>query len=650
MRTRFTLPDGAQPNLVQRAVVHAVDGMAEPGLIVIEAPMGIGKTEAALAAAEHLAARFGQGGVLIALPTMATSNAMFARVLRWIQAQDSVPAASAVLAHGKASLQDEYRGLLRRSRLNDIGRDAADGDKCQTEVIAHYWLSGRKKGLLASFAVGTIDQLLFVGLKAKHLALRHLALVNKVVIVDEVHAADTYMMQYLIRVLEWLGSYRVPVILMSATLPASQRIALVRAYEKGRGWDGDDAILTGNIGYPVLSIADGVRRVQRVASEAAPVRVKVEQHDDDLPALVSRLRDLTSDGGCVGIVRNTVARAQETARVLKAEFPGDVVLLHSRYVAQHRADLESALFDELGPNGRRPHRRIVVGTQVIEQSLDVDFDLLVSDLAPIDLLFQRIGRLHRHKRDRPVELRAPRVILTGVQDWTAEPPEPIRQSTRIYGEFDLIRALAVLRSRSFVELPSDIATLVQAAYSGDCDFPETWLERAGAAEAIQRKQVSDAENRAQLWRIWEPDAEAVLVDWLAENVGEVDDARGQAKVRDTDEGIEVILTRSNGGAVHLLDECGGREVVTDFCPDDAAARRALTGSVRLPLSLTHAGIADRTIAHLEKRMYKGWQESKWLAGELVVELDENLRTDLMGFAIRYDAIEGLIVTADGGRP
>lgn len=649
--TRFGLPGDARANAVQRAVADAAAAMDEPGMLVIEAPMGIGKTEAALMAAEYLAARFGQGGVFVALPTMATSNAMFGRVLRWIEAQDSFSTASAVLAHGKASLQDEYRGLMRRGGLNDVGRDEPKPDHaCTAEVVAHHWLAGRKKGLLADFAVGTIDQLLFAGLKAKHLVLRHLGLANKIVIVDEVHAADHFMGRFLTRVLEWLGAYRVPVILMSATLPAAQRIAYVRAYEAGRGWDGDDAALSGHIGYPAVTVIDGRRQVLDVPDDSTVTRVDLERLVDDPDALIERVRSALSEGGCVGIVRNTVARAQETARLLEQHYPGDVVLVHSRFVAQHRADLESGLVAELGRDGRRPTRRIVVGTQVIEQSLDIDFDLMISDLAPIDLLLQRIGRLHRHHRPRPAPLRTPRLVLTGVEDWQAQPPVVTAPIQRIYGDWPLLCALAVLDSREHIDLPADIATLVQEAYGDPSPAQALWGEQATAVRSEFDRKTVQLEARADTWRIRRPRDSATLVGWMAAHLGEVDDARGQARVRDTDEGIDVILTRRCGDEVHLLSQCGGGAIETTFCPSDSTARRALTGTVRLPQMLTHPGIVDRTIDALEQRMYQGWQESRWLAGELVLELDHDSVTRLMDYEIRYDDIEGLVVTKDGDRP
>ncbi|ORI17031.1 CRISPR-associated helicase/endonuclease Cas3 [Rhodococcus sp. 1168] len=648
MLDRFELPSGSEPNPIQRAVVDVVRNMAEPGLVIVEATMGTGKTEAALAAAEYIAQKFGQGGVLVALPTMATSNAMFRRVKQWIEHQDPEAVSSLTLAHGKASLEDSYRGLMRRSGFTDIGRDVVvDGRASRTEVIAHHWFSGRKKALLAEFAVGTIDQLLFAGLKARHLALRHLALVNKVVIVDEVHAADVYMMQYLIRVLEWLGAYHVPVLLLSATLPADQRISLVQAYENGRGWAGDDTVLGGDIGYPSVTVVDGFRRIVQVETVTPPVVVGIERLDDDIEKLAARLQRELSDGGCVGIVRNTVRRAQETARALAECFPDAVILLHSRFVAQHRADLERQLVSELGRSGKRPYLRIVVGTQVIEQSLDIDFDLMVSDLAPIDLLFQRIGRLHRHSRGRPAHMSIPRLLITGVEDWSVEVPQAVAQSRGIYGDLHLMRALAVLSSRDVVVLPADIATMVQAAYDQNFDWSQGWAEAGAAAESAFCKKVAELESRASTWRIWQPLENPTLIDWLKQNAGEVGDARGQAKVRDTEEGIDVLLTRSVGGEVYLLDQCGGGTVSTAFPPEDSLARRVLTSSVKLPREFTHPGIVDKTIDLLERRMYEGWQESKWLAGELVIELNSELKATLLDFEIHYDPVEGLVVNRLG---
>jgi CRISPR-associated endonuclease/helicase Cas3 len=235
---------GVRP--VQAAAVELAATTAEPGLLVIEAPMGEGKTEAALLAAEILAARTGAGGFFVALPTQATTDAMFARVRDWLDALPHDGVRSVFLAHGKASLNEDYRELLPRGRHTSVAIDADDsrpGRRSEAtgwapaqavSAVVHQWLSGRKKGVLASFVVGTVDQTLFLALKSRHLVLRHLALAGKVVVIDEVHAYDVYMGSYLDRALHWLGAYGAPVVLLSATLPPARREELIAAYRSGR--------------------------------------------------------------------------------------------------------------------------------------------------------------------------------------------------------------------------------------------------------------------------------------------------------------------------------------------------------------------------------------------------------------------------------
>lgn len=645
---RFGLPSGTKPRPMQRTVANAAQAMSGPGLMILESPMGSGKTEAALAAAEYIAAKFGQGGVFFALPTMATSNAMFSRVLSWVQLQNLTSPTSTTLAHGKSALNDEYVGLLHWAHLNDIGADDIhDRDSTDSTIVAHYWLSGRKKGVLANFTVSSIDQVLFGGLKSRHLALRHLALTNKVVIIDEVHAADHYMRHYLLRVLEWLGAYDVPTILMSATLPSAQRRAFAAAYQQGQtGTVVDDAALHGEVGYPAITTVSGQNIAVSASHPESSVAVEVQVHrmDDELSALVETVTAQLPGGGCVGIVRNTVARAQETARALREAFPDDVVLLHSRFLAQHRADLEDDLIDELGRNGIRPLRRIVVGTQVIEQSLDIDFDVMFSDLAPTDLLLQRIGRLHRHSRERPAPLAIPKLFLTGVVDWSAEPPEPIAASCTIYGSATLLRTLAVLYSINKITLPQDIPRLVEETYDPNLNVRPLWSDQFNAATEKAEAEQRDAERRADTYRLRAPHVRRNLLDWVADNVGDAEDNRGQAKVRDSEEGVEVIVTQRIGSEIRTPVQCGGIVLETEHCPSDDRARVALTSTISLPMSLTGRWNLDATLQALEAEFYPGWQDSKWLRGELVLELDESMRTTLAGHSIEYRDEQGLLVS------
>lgn len=242
--TRFRLPEGAHPRPVQEQAVRVARNTDTPGLLIIEAPMGEGKTEAALAAAEILAQRTGRGGICVALPTMATTDAMFSRVHRWLDAlpsRDSTDEKTVWLAHGKAKLNDDFQGIIAASRrhFSSLSQDDTDEPysrkhgEIPPETVISDWLWGRKKGALANFLVCTVDQVLMGALQMKHVVLRQLAMANKVVIVDECHAYDAYMREYLKMALEWLGSTRTPVILLSATLPESQREEMAEAYLKG---------------------------------------------------------------------------------------------------------------------------------------------------------------------------------------------------------------------------------------------------------------------------------------------------------------------------------------------------------------------------------------------------------------------------------
>ncbi|NEA43848.1 type I-E CRISPR-associated protein Cse1/CasA [Streptomyces sp. SID11385] len=694
--SRFALPPGAVVRPVQEQALAMARDMERPGMLIIEAPMGEGKTEAALAVAEVFAARSGAGGCYVALPTMATSNAMFPRLLRWLRRLpfskgESIgrdhEQRSVLLAHAKSALQEDYATLMRESHrtiaaVDAYGdgsgpragrRPATDGSRglAPAELVAHQWLRGRKKGLLASFAVGTIDQLLMAGLKSRHLALRHLAMVGKVVVIDEVHAYDTYMNAYLDRVLAWLGEYRVPVVVLSATLPARRRAELAAAYT------GEDATaLADATGYPLLTaVAPGQQTVQRVAAASgrgAPVLL--EKLDDD--ALADRLDAELADGGCALVVRNTVDRVLATAAMLRERFGADhVTVAHARFVDLDRARKDAELLARFGPpdpDGGSPQRprdaHIVVASQVAEQSLDVDFDLLVSDLCPVDLLLQRMGRLHRHPRgqdqeQRPARLRQARCLVTGV-DWETGPaPEPVPGSAAIYGSYALLRSLAVLAPHLGtagaagrpLRLPEDISPLVQRAYGEEDPCPPEWEPVLAPARDKYRTARERQSQKAEVFRLdGVRKAGRPLIGWIDAGVGDADDTPvGRAQVRDTKEGLEVLVVRRrvDGSLCTLpwLDKGrGGLELPVDAVPSALAARAVAASGLRLPYHFTSSPqTLDRTLAELEELYVPAWQEkeSHWIAGELILALDEEGRAVLAGQQIVYHPEEGLLVTS-----
>jgi CRISPR-associated helicase Cas3 len=515
--------------------------------------------------------------------------------------------------------------------------------------------------------VGTIDQLLFMGLKSRHLALRHLALAGKVVIIDEAHAYDTYMNSYLDRVLSWLGAYRVPVVVLSATLPARRREELAQAYA-GQGTDLGEVATADR--YPMLTVVEpgGTARLGEVEPSGRRTDVRLERLSDDLEVLADRLEGELAGGGCVLVVRNTVDRVLQTAAVLRKRFGSEQVsVAHARFLDLDRVDKDADLLKRFGLPGkhtRRPEKHIVVASQVAEQSLDIDFDLLVTDLCPVDLLLQRMGRLHRHRRgedqsDRPRRLRTARCLVTGA-DWAAVPVEPVSGSQRIYGLHALLRSAAVLEpylsgtaaAGDIVGLPEDISPLVQRAYGPDPQGPPEWQPAMDAA----REQHAEGQNRQrdkadafQLNEVGRPGRS--LVGWVEAGVGDADDTRkGRAQVRDTRESLEVLVLqrRADGSVVTvpwLTKGRGGRELPTETVPESRDARIVAACGLRLPFVFSIPAVLDRAIEELETECIPAWQskECHWLAGELILFLDENCQTRLAGYDLRYSQADGLEV-------
>ena len=636
---------------LQRAAIEAADRVGGPALILIEAAMGDGKTEASLLAAEILAERFGLGGVYDALPTQATSNAMFSRILDWVDALEAIDdedeaVASVFLAHGKRGLNDEYDRLRYPGFPTGLDSDERRPDRRTIEAIVHAWLNDRKKGMLASFVVGTVDQVLMAALKSRHVVLRHLALAGKVVILDEVHSHTAYMNVYLDRAVAWLAAHGAPVIVLSATLPAERRERLLEAYE--RGLVGEPARRTRpaprppaepDARYPLLTVTEGAGRRFTLAPEPSDRSVELTIDCVDDARLEALLDDLLVDGGCAVVIRNTVGLAQRTAQRLAAHFGDDAVeLAHARFLAFDRARIDRHLVETFGPGEdaarRRPRRRIVVATQVVEQSLDVDFDVMVSDLAPVDLLLQRAGRLHRHERPRPARLARPTLYVTGV-DWHTAPPKPDRAYTKLYGLHRLLRTIAALDVAPgrpvTVNFPADIPVLVQAVYGGERVGPPEWQEALDAAHDEAASLIAEKERNAEAFRLAPPvQGGASLAGLIEAGLADPEDPkqghRARAAVRDADDSVEVIVLEDRGdGPVipHWHPTRAGTPVPLDFEPERSAARAALTSTISFGSPLLRPMSVDAFIMALEASGPAGWDASPLLRGELLLVLDES---------------------------
>ncbi|MBU0704653.1 MAG: CRISPR-associated helicase Cas3', partial [Chloroflexi bacterium] len=504
-------PDKRPPRPLQTAVdaipQAALDG---PALVIIEAPTGEGKTEAALAIAHRLAQTSSIDALYYALPTTATSNQMFKRVREHLDVRLHLPG-DVQLVHGQAHLQED--DLEATPLENEKGADTGD-------MVA--WFTSKKRAMLAPFGVGTVDQAELAALNIKHVALRLAGLAGKVVIFDEVHAYDTYMTTIVTRLLEWLAALNTSVIILSATLPQAQRAALARAY--GANLPADNVPTEA---YPSLWVLprDG-EPYQATPDAYQPERsldIRYLHLADDAPEVKAQwLLDKVRDGGCACWITNTVARAQDIYDILRhtSEAQGiDLSLLHARFPFEEREKRENQLVAKYGPppgNDRhdpRPSRGIVVGTQVLEQSLDLDFDVMVSDLAPIDLLLQRAGRLHRHARQRPL------AYADGPTLWINVPKQEngdlnLSTDTAIYAEYFLQQTWNTLQSyeNGTLRLPHDYRPLVEAVYSPSAlaihdDLAVAWSK-------LQQKQF-DAIKKANEKLIPEPAADKAFCRRIA---------------------------------------------------------------------------------------------------------------------------------------
>ena len=693
---RFDLPAGARATDVQAGALKAARAMGLPGLLVVEESTGGGKTEAALMAAEVLAARTGRAGVLFALPTQATTDAMFSRELSWLERVEEAYAAGGApsdfavqLLHGRARLNEETRPLRRRGyeirdrllgalggqgddvpRPTGIGWDEEEARSGQAagaerrrraDLVILSWFNGRKKAMLSDFVVTTVDHLLFGAMRSPHLAMRHLGLSRKVVVVDEVHSYSTYMNVYLDRVLTWLASYGVPVVLLSATLSEARCTALVDAYRRGLRLAAGERVPKRpapeivRTPFPCL-VAAGRERTEVVPTSASGRRSTVRVRRLTRDALVPLLTESLADGGCALVVRNTVRRAQETYEVLRETFGEDVGLNHARFIIRDRLAKDDDLLRRFGPpraRPSRPHRAIVVATQVVEQSLDVDFDLLVSDLAPIDLVLQRMGRLHRHERRRPVRLTTPTCYVDWLPATASDDPVVEAGAKAIYGEQDMLMSAAaldrVLGGPGVVTVPDDVHDLIEAVYGADAPVPPRWqgaVARAREAHAEEGRKKHDA---AQGFLLNEPEQvgrSTSLIGWLHTTASD-NEEKGRAQVRDGEDSLEVILLelRRVGGQEELrtLPRRSGEPgliIPTDRVPDPKVVRAMVMSAVRLPASLSNARAIDKVIQELEIRVVPAWQDDRDLQGQLFLLLEDG-RAQLAGTTLEYSPFTGL---------
>ncbi len=391
-------PDLRHPSPLQLQA-QAVPMMDGPQLFILEDVTGAGKTEAALLLAQRLMARGLADGLYFALPTQATANAIYRRLsevlARFFRRGESI---SLILAHGARDLSPEFRRAVLASVVPEF---CPEDDESPATVACNAWLAdNRKKTFLADAGVGTLDQSLLAVLHSRYQTLRLAGLARRVLVIDEVHAYDSYMSGLLEILLQFQAGLGGSVILLSATLGGAQRRKLVNAYARGLG---AAAPALKSRDYPLLThfpAEPGGHEIPLATRPEVARRVRVELlHDEN--AAYALLLQTAREGQCACWVRNTVFDAIAAWKRLKnlPELEGRVILFHARFAQCDRNRIEEAVLARFGKPGDGTRGGwVIVSSQVLEQSLDLDLDVMVSDLAPIDLLIQRAGRVHRHCR------------------------------------------------------------------------------------------------------------------------------------------------------------------------------------------------------------------------------------------------------------
>jgi CRISPR-associated endonuclease/helicase Cas3 len=624
-------PSIAEPNDLQCVAEQVGEALDGPTLVIIEAPMGEGKTEAALYLAEAAATRLGQTGLYFALPTQATSNQMFSRVREFLT-RVLGGEINLQLLHGHADLSAEFQDL-REAGARSFTPIYDEYGNPSTTVVAAEWFTYRKRGLLAPFGVGTVDQALMAVLRARHFFVRMFGLGGKTIVIDEVHAYDVYMSTLMERLLEWLAASGSSVFLLSATLPSGRREALTSAYMRGLGVapQSDTRAV-----YPRITYASARGSGEIEVTPSARIRrtlgIRWLGHAADLGA---HLRGLLAEGGCAAVICNTVERAQDVYSSLKRTFAGvasdgeaELMLFHARFPFEERALREKLALIRFGkPKAKvevghgntrevsRPQRAIIVATQVIEQSLDLDFDAMISEFAPADLLLQRAGRLHRHQRFmRPAPLSNPVLDVMKAEIGDDGIPDFGRGTKAIYDSHVLLRSWAILRDREAIEIPESVEEMIEAVYAQTIECPVTAsasLRDYWNASALEHQESLEKDSRtAKITRIPAPFDEALFecgADFEEDNP-------------EIHAGLQARTRLSEGPSVDvvLLEALDAASFDPDATPNRARAHFLLKRSVKI----SHAGVA-RALLNDGQSQPHGWERSALLRHHRVAKLDEH---------------------------
>ncbi len=623
----FNIP----PRPLQQAVIDALETLEKPSILLVEAPMGEGKTEAAFFAHLELQRRFGHRGMYVALPTKATGNAIFTRTLDFLRGQEVNRTLDLQLLHGGKLLNDTFQNL----RISDIHDSSKGGD-----VRAAEWFTNKKRALLSEYGVGTVDQALLPILPVRHNFVRLWGLANRVVVFDEIHAYDAYTGTLLVHLLRWLLALGSSVILLSATLTPDTRRKLAGAFSADFPEKEDE--------YPRLSVFSSGEKVMQKHFNADPARrlnIQLKGISPEPREICSEISKCLPDSGMALVLVNTVQRAQdlyglfpdgqplerENQRVGKCLTDGtEVFLFHARFPADQRQKREEQVLATFGENGHRSGRKILIATQVAEQSLDLDFDLIITDLAPVDLVLQRAGRLWRHARPaRPVS--SPTLLIAGLVG--NEPPsfaKPLWWGS-VYREDILLYTWNLLRAKSNLTLPDEIDALVQEVYEEQVEVPGFLRERL--EKSLVASDGKNISHRSQ--------ANQAIIG-LPDDASWNDPARFVLYDEDTPDVHRTLMAQTRLGE----ESCIGVPIwpEDEFQPDVVLEFAKAKQWFLRSMNLSRAGVVKKL---QQQGVPEGWKESALLRNCFPLRLDEQHHW-LVDSTVRLDEDLGLVYGAKEG--
>lgn len=486
------------PNEMQEKTLTVVKG---PGVYIIEAPMGMGKTEAALWAAYQLLTAGKANGIYFALPTQATSNRIHLRMNDFLRRIAPMVQGSRLI-HGNSWLMEQESALSISA--TDVTEKRTDDAR-----LGVNWFASAKRALIAPFGVGTIDQALLGVVAAKHFFVRHFALASKVVILDEIHSYDLYTGTLIDKLITTLESLACTVIVLSATLTGKRRENIVPCFES--------CVAEERQSYPLITGRFEGELLPPV-SAATPTNRKVKVEFVDVDNAISDAIALARSGGAVLWICNTIDAAQKQYRLFKKILSDDfpLGLLHSRFPFHRREALESEWMERFGKNGHTRCGSILVSTQVVEQSVDLDADLLVTELAPTDMLLQRLGRLWRHERQGR-EAEEPKIYiikeskcLDEFRNMEAKAiVEALGGKAHVYDPFVLLRTLQLWETYPCVNIPSQIRKMIEETYRERDDEPKSWEKLFDDRFVRDSNERFKAAMNSNYWQPHLPDEEGV---------------------------------------------------------------------------------------------------------------------------------------------